>query len=70
VFLKALRRKNRRRCNCSCALSKAAGNIPGCEVATVDKLTAQMLAPGAVPGRLTLWSKKAIEKLEKEKVFA
>jgi len=47
----------------------AAKNIPGVEVVEVRSLNAELLAPGAVPGRLTIWSSAAIETLEKEKLF-
>ena len=50
-------------------LSKAAANIPGVDIVTVKELNAELLAPGAAPGRLTLWTKSAIEALEKEKLF-
>jgi len=40
-----------------------AGNLPGVEVATVSNLNAERLAPGGVPGRLTVWTKSAIQKL-------
>jgi len=52
-----------------CKTTKAAINIPGIDIATVKELNAELLAPGAVPGRLTLWTKSAIEALEKEKLF-
>lgn len=52
-----------------CALTKAAANIPGVDVARVNELSASILAPGAMPGRATLWSDKAIEKLDKGKMF-
>jgi large subunit ribosomal protein L4e len=44
-------------------LMEAAGNIPGLNVATVSNLNVEMLAPGAHPGRLTIWTKSAIENL-------
>ncbi len=50
-------------------LSKAAGNIPGIDIVQVDKINLELLAPGAVPGRLTLWTSKAIEMLEKNNYF-
>jgi large subunit ribosomal protein L4e len=53
-----------------CMLLKSAGNIPGIDVCEVKNINAELLAPGAVPGRLTLWSKSAIELMEKEKLFA
>lgn len=42
---------------------KAARNIPGVDVSTVNNLNAEILAPGTHPGRLTLWTKNAIERL-------
>ncbi len=45
------------------ALVSAASNIPGVEVATIANLNTEMLAPGTHPGRLTVWSSGAIEKL-------
>jgi large subunit ribosomal protein L4e len=53
-----------------CKLVKSAKNIPGVEVVSVENLNAQLLAPGTVPGRLTLYTTEAIEKLDKEKLFA
>lgn len=40
-----------------------ASNLPGVEVVTVNNLNSERLAPGGVPGRLTLWTKSAIQKL-------
>ena len=48
-----------------CKLSLGARNIAGVDVITVNKLNAELLAPGAVPGRLTLFTSAAIDKLEK-----
>jgi large subunit ribosomal protein L4e len=42
---------------------KAARNIPGVDVITVDNLNAEILAPGTHPGRLTIWTSSAVEKL-------
>jgi large subunit ribosomal protein L4e len=42
---------------------KAARNIPGMDVVKVNNLNVELLAPGTHPGRLTLWSKSAFEKL-------
>ena len=42
---------------------RAAGNIPGVDVVTVNNLNAEMLAPGTHPGRLTIWTSGAIGKL-------
>ena len=52
-----------------CKLIKAAENILGVDVAKVSSLNVDLLAPGAVPGRLCVWSNKAIEKLGKEKLY-
>jgi large subunit ribosomal protein L4e len=43
----------------------AAGNLPGVTIAAVNVLNAEMLAPGAHPGRLTVWTNGAIEQLDK-----
>ncbi|HDJ96454.1 MAG TPA: 50S ribosomal protein L4, partial [Candidatus Aenigmarchaeota archaeon] len=48
---------------------KAAKNLTGVDVCLVNNLNAELLAPGAMPGRLTIFSKAAIEKLEKENLF-
>ena len=53
----------------SCKLIKAAANIPGVDVCEVKNVNVRLLAPGTVPGRLTVWSKAAIEIIEKEKLF-
>ncbi len=53
----------------NCELIKSARNIPGIDVAPVNNLNAEILAPGGIPGRLTLWTKGALEKLEKEKLY-
>ena len=52
-----------------CALTKSAANIPGVDVACVHELNADILAPGAMPGRATLWSGKALDKLKNGKLF-
>jgi large subunit ribosomal protein L4e len=44
-------------------LVNAASNLPGVEVTTVTTLNTEMLAPGTHPGRLTVWTNGAIEKL-------
>jgi large subunit ribosomal protein L4e len=52
-----------------CKLMKSASNIPGVDIVEVKNINAELLAPGAIPGRLTIWSEAAIEKLGKEKLF-
>ncbi len=44
-------------------LATAASNLPGVQVTTVTGLNTEMLAPGTHPGRLTVWTNGAIEKL-------
>jgi large subunit ribosomal protein L4e len=44
-------------------IREAAQNIPGVTVAVVSELNAELLAPGTHPGRLTLWTNSAIDKL-------
>jgi len=50
------------------AVFKAARNLPGVEVCVARNLNTELLAPGAVPGRLTLWSESAIKALEEKQV--
>ena len=52
-----------------CKLEKAARNIPGIDIIQVKNVNAELLAPGAVAGRATLFTEAAIEKMEKEKLF-
>jgi len=44
---------------------KAARNLPGVDVVSVDDLRVKHLAPGTHPGRLTLYSEAAISKISK-----
>jgi large subunit ribosomal protein L4e len=46
-------------------LTEAAKNILGVDVVAVDSLNAEILAPGAHPGRLTIWTNSAVQKLDK-----
>jgi large subunit ribosomal protein L4e len=46
-------------------LAEAARNLSGIEVASVDNLNAELLAPGTHPGRLTVWTNSALERVEK-----
>lgn len=52
-----------------CKLQAATKNLPGVEAAVVNKLNAELLAPGSVPGRATLFTEAAIDKMAKEKLF-
>jgi large subunit ribosomal protein L4e len=54
----------------ACKLQHAAKSIPGVDVIGVKYLNAELLAPSAKPGRLTVFTDAAIEKMIKEKLFA
>ena len=43
---------------------RSARNIPGVDVCEVKNLNADLLAPGGHPGRLTIWTKSAINELD------
>lgn len=45
-------------------ISKAVKSMVGVDAVRVNELSAEVLAPGAMPGRVTIWSKGAIEKLK------
>jgi len=45
-------------------VTQAARNLPGVDVSAVNNLNAELLAPGTHPGRLTIWTKSAFEKLD------
>ncbi len=47
-------------------INKAARNVPGVEVVRVENLNAEQLAPGGVPGRLTVWTENAMKKLDED----
>lgn len=53
----------------NCNLQKAAANLVGIDVVAVKNINAALLAPAAMPARLTIWTKSAIELMEKEKLF-
>ena len=42
----------------------AARNLPGVEVSDIYSLNAEILAPGAHPGRLVIWTQSAVEQLD------
>jgi len=46
------------------SVAQAARNLPGVDVSTVNNLNAELLAPGTHPGRLTIWTRSAFEKLD------
>ncbi len=49
-------------------VGRAAESIPGVEVATASNLNVLQLAPGGVPGRLTLWTESALTALPQPEV--
>jgi len=53
----------------SCPLQKAATNIPGIDIAEVNNLHPELLAPGTHAGRLTLYTQPALERMHKEKLY-
>lgn len=46
-----------------CPLNKSALNISGVDIVTPDHLSAELLAPGTKPGRLTLYTEGAVDKI-------
>ncbi len=53
----------------SCNLQKSANNFTGFDVVTPEALNVELLAPGAQPGRLTLYTESAIKKISENKLF-
>lgn len=45
-------------------IAEAARNIPGVDIVRVDSLNVELLSPGTHPGRLTMWTNSAMEKLD------
>lgn len=45
-------------------IGKAARNIPGVDVSTVESLNAELLSPGAHGARLTLYTESALKKID------
>jgi large subunit ribosomal protein L4e len=43
---------------------EAARNIPGVDIATMNSLNVELLAPGTHSGRLTIWANSAFQELE------
>ena len=50
-------------------ISQSAKNISGVDIVNVKNLNTELLAPGTKAGRLTIWTKGAIELMDKEKLF-
>jgi large subunit ribosomal protein L4e len=45
-------------------IAEAARNLPGVDITSVENLNAELLAPGTHPGRLTVWTASAVEKVQ------
>jgi len=52
-----------------CPLMESAINIPGVEVVKMNSLNVPLLAPGAMPGRLTIYTEGAIDALAETGMF-
>lgn len=52
-----------------CDAIKALKNIAGIDVIEVSRINAELLAPGCHAGRLTIFTKDAVEQLEKQRLF-
>lgn len=52
-----------------CKLMKSASNILGVDVEIVNNLNAELLAPGTMPGRVSIYTESAIKKLEEDRLF-
>ena len=52
-----------------CPLLNSTKNIPGIDICTVNLINTNLLAPGAEPGRLTIFTEDSIERLRKENLF-
>jgi len=52
-----------------CPLVKAAQNVPGVDIVLARDLNVEVLAPGALPGRVTLWTERALETIKKDNLF-
>ncbi len=52
-----------------CPLIKSCHNIPGVDIIDIKNINTELLAPGTQAGRLTLYTEKTIEILNKEKLF-
>ncbi len=53
-----------------CELLKSAKNIRGIDIIKANQLNVELLAPGTKPGRLTIYTDKAIKEIETKKLFS
>jgi len=54
----------------NCELIKSSKSIQGIEAIAVNNLNVTLLAPGGESGRITVWTKEAIEELASKKLFS
>lgn len=52
-----------------CKLQIAARNVPGVTITPVTSLNAELLAPGGQPGRITLFTQTALERITKDHLY-
>ena len=52
-----------------CPLQKSAAAIQGIDICKVQNLNTELLAPGTIPGRLTLFTEDSIKLLQEYKLF-
>lgn len=52
-----------------CELLNSGKNLPGIEVVKVNELNVKVLAPGSIPGRVTIWSEDSIKKMSSEGLY-
>jgi large subunit ribosomal protein L4e len=52
-----------------CDLIKASKNLQGFDVVKINNINTKLLAPGSLPGRLTLYTSKAIEQVKEQNLF-
>ncbi len=55
--------------NDNCELIKAANNIPGTSIIKIKDINTELLAPGTDLGRISLFTKGAIENIKKNNLF-
>lgn len=52
-----------------CPVVKAAENLPGIDIVEAKALNTELLAPGGMPGRVTLWTESAVTEIKEKKLF-
>ena len=53
----------------NCDLMNSAKGLQGVETIPVKNLNVTMLAPGGKSGRLTVWTKEAVEEMKEKNLF-